>query len=255
MRNDYTEKNTERKFFFFAVLADRLKAAYGYPSSAVIYREYQGENGPWSDYPDPRPAGDLVVMSVARGGWEGVSGLKHIDQILAEKPDCVVWEYGANEMINGHIDSYVKSTTAAVQQFKAAGIEVVLQTVTPTADLSPHNWLNNKSMPEYGGFLSAQTKRIAQENNCAVADMHAALIRARCAIHGRSLCRLCASEPPRPRDVRRRPRCPLHRPRCPHLALGPGRRKDALRPAYGVASFHVYARPLLRGSELSDAEK
>lgn len=30
-------------------------------------------------------------------------------------------------------------------------------------------------MPEYGGELSAQTKCIAQENNCAIADMHAAL--------------------------------------------------------------------------------
>lgn len=175
VRNDYTEKNTERKFFFFAVLANRLKDAFGYPSAAVVYREYQGETGPWADYPDPRPSGDLIVMSVARGGWEGITGLKHIDQILAEKPDCVVWEYGANEMINGHLDSYVKSTTTAVQQLKAAGIEVVLQTVTPTADLSPHNWLGNKSMPEYGALLSAQTKRIAQENSCAVADMHAAL--------------------------------------------------------------------------------
>ena len=124
--------------------------------------------------PAARRATSSSCPSRAAAG-RAVTGLKHIDQILAEKPDCVVWEYGANEMINGHIDSYVKSTTAAVEKLKAAGIEVVLQTVTPTADLSPHNWLGNKSMPEYGGKLSAETKRIAKENGCAVADMHAAL--------------------------------------------------------------------------------
>jgi hypothetical protein len=175
VRGNYTEKNTERKYFFHAVLGERLKEAFGYPTVAIVYREYQGNNGPWADWPDPRPAGDLVVMSVARGGWEAVKGLEHIDQILAEKPDCVVWEYGANEMINGHLASYVKATTEAVEKLKAAGIEVALQTVTPTADLGPHHWLGNKSMPEYGGELSKETKRIAKEKGCAVADQHAAL--------------------------------------------------------------------------------
>ncbi|HUV38333.1 MAG TPA: SGNH/GDSL hydrolase family protein, partial [Planctomycetota bacterium] len=162
-RHDYTETDTQRKYFFFAVLGERLREHYGYGSLAVVYREYQGDKGPWRDWPDPRPEADLTVMSVARGGWEAVKGLGHLDQVLAEKPDCVVWEYGGNEMINGHLKSYVESTEAAVDRLKAAGIEVVLQTVTPTSDLQPKPWLGEKTFAEYGGEISAETRRIARE--------------------------------------------------------------------------------------------
>ncbi|HUU44052.1 MAG TPA: SGNH/GDSL hydrolase family protein, partial [Planctomycetota bacterium] len=173
-RHDYTETDTQRKYFFFAVLGERLREHYGYGSLAVVYREYQGDKGPWRDWPDPRPEADLTVMSVARGGWEAVKGLGHLDQVLAEKPDCVVWEYGGNEMINGHLKSYVESTEAAVDRLKAAGIEVVLQTVTPTSDLQPKPWLGEKTFAEYGGEISAETRRIAREKGCAVADMYRA---------------------------------------------------------------------------------
>lgn len=160
---------------YWWILGERLKTAYGYDKAACMLRTHNDKEKKWFDTVAQRPVADLQVFAVARGGWTAAAGLEHIEQILNEKPDLVIWEYGINDMINGQPEKYVKATEAAVDKLKAAGIEVVLQTMTTSADLMPHHWLKYKSTYDVAGEASAQTRRIAQAKGCAVADMYAAL--------------------------------------------------------------------------------
>ena len=59
----------------------------------------------------------------------------NLEQILQEKPDLVMWEYGANDVTYGKLEEYVKATESAFDKLKAAGIEVVVHTIYLTESL------------------------------------------------------------------------------------------------------------------------
>lgn len=184
IRKSYSQPNEATyPYLYWALLAGRLQKEYGYKTAGWVLRTHDDKKK-WYDTFTPRPAGDLQVVAVARGGWESWQGLAHIDQILAEKPDLVIWEYGANEGINGHMNDrknlpntpgYVTATTRTVEKLKEAGIEVVLQTVTTMATLDKPGWLGGLSQPDYTGKMSEQTRKIAQEKGCGLADIHQAM--------------------------------------------------------------------------------
>ena len=182
LRDDYTKPEIDTyPYTFWAVLCGRLAKTYGYEKSGFMLRTYNDEKKAWFDTATTRPAeGGLQVIAVARGGWEAKQGLEHIQQVLDEKPDLVIWEYGGNEAINGHmndyanIPGYISNTTAAVKKLKEANIEVVLQTITTSCDVYPQNWLK-MSIPEYSALMSEQTRKIAKENASAIADQHNAM--------------------------------------------------------------------------------
>jgi len=173
---DYTDKETAWTYIFWQVLARRLKEHCGYGSVAAVVRSWDAKAKAWKDREDPRPPGELTVLGVATGGWKAGSGLEHIDEILGEKPDLVVWEYGANDVVYGNLDGYVKATGEAIDRMKAAGIEVVLQTLTPGASITPVHWLGGKSVMARGGEFSKETRRLAREKSCALADMERAFL-------------------------------------------------------------------------------
>ncbi len=171
-RTNYTYPATEtQQYIYWAQLSKRLQADYGYSSSMFELRTYA--SGAWGDTVTPRPTGDLQVVGVATGGWEASSGLQYIQQILDEHPDVVVWEYGNNEGLMGHLSAYLTNTQAAINQLKAAGIEVVLQTTTSSSDVTAKNWLGNLSTVQYMRNMAPSIKNLAAQNGCAVLDMNA----------------------------------------------------------------------------------
>ena len=208
----YTKKNYNypiidtRNMTYWKVLSGRLAEFYGYPKVASFLRTYDGKKQEWYDelprparssrpassrgaasQPEtataavattsasaPRPDADLQVIAVAVGGWTAQTGLDNIDQIINEKPDLVIWAYGANDGIFGKTEAYTAATAAAVARLKEAGIEVVLQTLPPSADLLARNWLKVRNTVEAMAEISSQARRLAAKNGCAVADMEKA---------------------------------------------------------------------------------
>jgi lysophospholipase L1-like esterase len=176
VRDDYTKPALDTyPYAYWWVLGQRLRDAYGYEKVGCVLRTWDDKEKKWKDTVAERPKADLQVIAVATGGWTAKLGLEHLGQVLGEKPDLVIWEYGANEGINGSLDQYVKCTEDAVNKLRAAGCEVVVQSMTTSADLFPKGWLKNTSIYEYLGELSKHSRRIAKEKNCALADMYAAL--------------------------------------------------------------------------------
>ncbi len=176
VRADYTKPITDMyPYAYWWILGQRLRDAYGYEKVGCVLRTWNDQEKKWKDTVPERPKAELQVIAVATGGWTAKQGLVHLDQLLNEHADLVIWEYGGNEGINGRLDQYVQSTEAAVARLKAAGCEVVIQSMTTSADLTPKNWLNNRSVYEYLGELSKHSRRIAAEQQCALADMYRAL--------------------------------------------------------------------------------
>lgn len=190
---NYNYPETDRcNLTYWKVLAGRLKAAYGYGGVVSFLRTCDDKKKEWYDeLPKPstaranpptqpapdaatRPTGDLQVIAVAKGGWTAKLGLEHIAQVLNEKPDLVIWEYGTHEGIYNQTQPYAAATEEAVRRLKEAGIEVVLQTLPPSSDLLPHGWLKVRNTMEAMGEISVETRRIAKEKGCAVADMYSA---------------------------------------------------------------------------------
>ena len=173
---DYKSGDKAWNYTYQSVLGGRLKEHFGYGSLALVYRTYDGKAKAWKDVFEPRPTGDRTVMCVATGGWKAEIGLEHLEEILKEKPDLVLWEYGANDVLFGKLEPYVKATEAAIDRLKAAGIEVVLHTVTPGCDLLPKPWLENKSPLEKAARYNDEARRIAKDKGCALADMEKAFL-------------------------------------------------------------------------------
>jgi|GEM_PF-1160171 len=156
LRKDYTRPASDTyPYGYWWVLGQRLKAAYGYDGVACMLRTWDSAKKTWSDTVPKRPSADLEVFGVAAGGWTAKQGLEHLEQILNEKPDLVIWEYGANEGLNGRLDQYVKCTEEAVARLRGAGCEVVMQSMTTSADLLPKNWLNHDGHEMFTDVLEA----------------------------------------------------------------------------------------------------
>jgi len=161
------------KRIYWQVLGRRVREAFGYPDVALVTRAPNARKE-WTDTPTNRPVADLQVIGVVYGGQQAPGGLEHLDQVLNEKPDLVVWEYGANDATYGSVAKYAEATTAAMDKLQAAGIEVVIQTVTPTPGIQPVTWQKNKSGVERVAEINAEARRIAAEKKCALADMEQA---------------------------------------------------------------------------------
>jgi lysophospholipase L1-like esterase len=173
----YTVPNNEpevRKRIYWQVLGHRLQQAFGYPGVSLVLRAPNPKTKAWEDTPTNRPAADLQVVAVAYGGKMAADGLTNLTEVLNEKPDLVVWEYGANDATFGSTARYAEATAAAVDRLKAAGIEVVIQTVTPTPGIHPISWRQNKSSAACVAEINVEARRIAAEKQCALADMEKA---------------------------------------------------------------------------------
>jgi hypothetical protein len=175
VRKDYRKPDSDaRKFGYWYVLAQRLKQDYGYPSVGTAFRTYIASEKTWKDDVEKRDQADLNILCVGTGGWETAGGLAHIQQIINEKPDLVLWEYGANDTQNAHMPAYLKNTQAAIDKLKAAGCEVALHTVTPTADPIPRNYYGGKGLMQLVAEDNVEIRKLAAANNCAMADMEQA---------------------------------------------------------------------------------
>ncbi len=173
LHTSYLSPTTEvQQYTYWAQLSKRLQADYGYSSSAFELRTWNSSTSSWYDTVTPRPTGDLQVVAVAMGGWTAANGLTNIQQILDEHPDVVVWEYGANDVMGGHQSAYITSTQSVINQLKAAGIEVVLQTTTSTCDVRP-GYTGGISYVQAMRNMSPTIKDLATQNGCALLDINA----------------------------------------------------------------------------------
>ena len=158
---------------YWRMLAQRLKEFYGYADVAIVTRAPNAKKV-WEDTPTNRPAADLTVVGVVFGGAQAAAGLENMDQLLAEKPDLVIWEYGANDATFGKKEKFLEATGAAVEQLKAAGVEVVLQTITPSPGILPVAWMANKSSVLRVAELNEVERGMAREQKLALADVERA---------------------------------------------------------------------------------
>lgn len=187
----YMRKNSDgpehemRQFTYWWLLAARLKEFYGYESVAINFKSFDHAKKTWFEISerDKRAKADLTVTAAVVGGWEVGHGIENLDKITEEKPDLVIWEYAANDSYNSHFapvnglafPGYVKQMTPAIEKLQAAGAEVVLHTITPSADVvlpwvgvGERKGLNLVA----ANMLNSETIRaFAAEKKLAVADM------------------------------------------------------------------------------------
>ena len=123
-----------------------------------------------------------------------------LNQILNEKPDLVIWEYGANDSQNNRMPGYIKNTQAAIDKLKAAGVEVALHTVTPSATIDPGGLLRQESLVQIVAKANIEIRKLAKANDCAIADMERAFDGPRHLVRRRPLLRL---HPPQPHGTTR----------------------------------------------------
>ncbi len=202
-----------RKATYWYLLGQRLRDDYGYKDVCLVLRSTSDGAKTWVDelpdliktqeesaQPIARPACALTVVAVAVGGWESGRGLEHIDQILAEKPDLVIWEYGANDSQNGHMAAYMKNTPAAIEKIRAAGSEVALHTLTPCADALPKGWLGNRSLIEANAANNVQYPDSGHRDRLRPGRHGEGVHGAGRPVRRRPLRRLHPPQPPRSRD-------------------------------------------------------
>lgn len=161
---------------YFELLGRSLQKQYGYRSLSLPFRSYDGKKKVWTEKPGLRSKSDLTVMAVALSGGSAQNGLDSIDQVLSEKPDLVIWEYGCNDITFGALSPFLASTSKALDRLRAAGIEVIVQSITPGSDMRPRTWMANMSPLQKGKQYNEGLRRIAMEKGCAVADMEGAFL-------------------------------------------------------------------------------
>lgn len=172
----WNRPETVTRFLYFELLGRSLQHHYGYSSVSLPFRSYDGTQKRWKETPLPRVTADLTVMTVALGGGSAQSGFDHLEQILAEKPDLVIWEYGCNDVTFGTYAKYLRPTEIAIAALRKAGCEVVLQTITPGSDLLPKEWMANKSPLEKAEAYNRGVRNLADATGCALADMERAFL-------------------------------------------------------------------------------
>jgi lysophospholipase L1-like esterase len=168
--------NKDSRDFFFNLLGASLKKHYGYADMASLLRSYDKKNRLWTDKPEHRPVADLSIVAVAISGGGAKEGMENIDELLREKPDLVIWEYGCNDVTYSNIKLFLEPTIRAVHKLREQGIEVILQTITPGATITPVSYMNNRSPIEKGKTYNAELRTIASKNGCALADMERAFL-------------------------------------------------------------------------------
>ena len=164
------------RYAYFERLGRSLMKHFGYSSVALPFRSFDSKKKEWTENPVPRTSADLTVMAVAAGGGAAQIGLDHIDQILKEKPDLVIWEYGCNDVTYGNLNSFLKATNESIRKLRAEGIEVIVQTITPGSDPTPCAWMNNKSPMEKAGYYNTELRAAISNKGCALADMEWAFL-------------------------------------------------------------------------------
>jgi lysophospholipase L1-like esterase len=188
-KNSNGSEQEMRTFTYWWLLAERLKDFYGYESVAINFASFDHAKKTWFYVPekDKRAKADLTHTAIAVGGWEVGQGIENLDKILDEKPDLVIWEYGANDSFNSHFapakglghPGYVKQMKPAIDKLQAAGAEVVLHTLTPAADVVlPHCGVGERKGIDLvtANILNSETIRtLAAEKKCGLADMDGAL--------------------------------------------------------------------------------
>ena len=66
--------------------------------------------------------------------------------------------------------TYMKSTPAAIDKLKAAGIEVVICTVTPSASMVPQDWFDHQGLVQVVAKDNVAIRKLAKDNACAIAE-------------------------------------------------------------------------------------
>jgi acyl-CoA thioesterase-1 len=113
-----------------AVLGDSLAAGYGvkpaesFPARLEAGLQVQGRNA--------------IVLNHGVSGDTTAGGLQRIDWMLADKPDIVLVELGANDALRGSDPAVTeKNLSAIVEKLKAAGVTVWLAGMLAPRNLGP----------------------------------------------------------------------------------------------------------------------
>ena len=129
-----------------AILGDSLAAGFGvkpaesFPARLEVALKAQGRN--------------VTVLNHGVSGDTTAGGLDRLDWMLADKPDIVLVELGANDALRGTDPAVTeKNLTAIVEKLKAAGVRVWLAGM-----YAPRNF-----GPEYVAAFDGLYKRIADK--------------------------------------------------------------------------------------------
>lgn len=95
---------------------DSLMAGLGLPPEDGFAARLQDALGP-----------EVRVLNTSVSGDTSASGLARIDWSLSERPDAVLLELGANDMLQGlPVDEMRANLTALLERFKTDGVPVLL---------------------------------------------------------------------------------------------------------------------------------
>jgi acyl-CoA thioesterase-1 len=129
-----------------AILGDSLAAGFGvkpaeaFPARLEVALKAQGRN--------------VTVLNHGVSGDTTAGGLDRLDWMLADKPDIVLIELGANDALRGTDPAVTeKNLTAMVEKLKAAGVQVWLAGMYAPRNLGP----------EYVTAFDGLYKRIADK--------------------------------------------------------------------------------------------
>jgi acyl-CoA thioesterase I len=118
------------------LVASRL--AHGTPLRIVAFgsssTEGAGASSPAASYPSrleqvltARLATPVAVLNRGIGGEDADDMARRVPEILAEKPDLVVWQTGTNDPLRGvPVERFVAETRAGIAAMRAAGVDVML---------------------------------------------------------------------------------------------------------------------------------
>lgn len=95
---------------------DSLMAGYGLPQGEGFAGQLQAELGD-----------DVTIINASVSGDTSADGLARLDWSLAERPDAVILELGANDMLQGlPVDAMRENLTTILERFAAEDIPVLL---------------------------------------------------------------------------------------------------------------------------------
>jgi lysophospholipase L1-like esterase len=146
-----------------AFLGDSITAA-GY-SNAGGYVQFIGA----------AMAANGVKIELIGAGWSGHKSdqmLARLERdVLSKKPQWMTLSCGVNDVWHGEkgipLPEYQKNITTIVERTQAAGIQVVILTLTMITEDAANP--NNKKLADYNAFL----RTLAAEKKCLLADLNA----------------------------------------------------------------------------------
>ena len=156
-------------------VADRIAAGTGLSIVAFGSSSTQGigASTPAAAYPAkleadlrqalPRLSGSVSVVNRGIGGEAIDDMLKRLDRdVLAAKPDLLIWQIGSNDALRGvSLDHFRAVTLAAVSRVRAAGIDVLLMEPQwcPKLDATPGAYRFRDAVREIGATLDVAVIR------------------------------------------------------------------------------------------------